>query len=707
VTDTRTPDAPDIPVGGPNQPLNAPNHPTAHSLIGTEIVDHEDRITALEGLTPPSEGAQGPPGPQGPAGATGPQGDQGVTGAQGPPGPSGAQGATGAQGPTGPQGQTGGPGPQGPAGVNGNNGVDGAPGPPGSTGATGAQGPQGIPGGTGPQGLPGPPGEQGVIGPPGPIGPVGPDGPPGPVGPLGDQGPIGPEGPQGIAGPEGPEGPLGPQGPEGPPGADGTATVIVGSFGVSRTPDELPTDGLIPPDWDAPGVPGHQMIIGEALVYTVDESVYIYITTATDPTGWAHIGIVVGPAGPQGPEGPAGPQGPQGDGGAQGPQGPQGPQGGATRIIYAFGAVRTPADLPANGYIPINWDGPGRPAVPFQTQLGESMLYNQGDPAGPGYGDVWLFVQVPVPWTNLGLLQGPEGQQGPPGLDGADGAEGPQGPQGPQGVEGATGPQGIQGPQGDQGNPGQSTIIVGAFGNLRTPADLPTDGYIPVDWDGVGHPAVEHQMVVGESLTYSLAAPTDPQYQHVFSFLDFGGVTGWSDIGQVTGPVGPPGLTGPQGPTGAQGPQGPTGATGATGPQGATGPSGAQTTLRNRGGVLLAAGHLYRVARFGQHSMLRVTFSGNYSEGSQIVQVLVSYRTVGSVGYASVQVVHNLIHGVKLFDYCYVGTLPAYTLLVRALANNVTVTLATEAILLTSAAGAPDDLADAGSGGNNYGGVGL
>jgi hypothetical protein len=828
---TRTPDAPNIPVGGPNDRLNAPNHSAAHSLIGTEIVDHEDRLVALEGLVPPAEGAQGPPGPTGPPGATGPQGDQGVTGSQGPAGPSGAPGAAGPAGPAGPQGQTGASGAAGPQGPQGSQGPPGANGTNGATGPPGAQGPQGTPGGTGPQGIPGPPGEIGPDGPPGPIGPQGPQGDQGLIGPPGgpgDQGPIGPEGPQGIDGPTGPDGPQGPEGPEGPQGADGTATVVVGSFGVSRTPDELPPDGLFPDDWDAAGIPGYQMVIGQALVYTVDESVWIYIGTTTDPTGWAHVGIVQGPPGPQGPQGPEGPQGPQGDGGAQGPVGPAGPQGGATRIVYAFGAVRIPADLPANGYIPAGWDGPGRPAVPFQTQLGESMLYNQGDPAGPGFGDVWLFLSVPpVPWTNIGPLQGddgiqgpqgpqgdqgdigPEGPEGPSGPEGPQGIDGPDGPAGPQGDEGPQGPQGIEGPTGPQGNAGQSTIIVGSFGNIRIPAELPSDGFIPQDWDGVGHPSIDHQMIVGESVTYSLAAPADPQYQHVFSFLDFGGVTGWSDIGQVTGPQGPPGNTGAQGPIGPQGPQGDTGPIGPSGDltsrvakvgdtmsgaltfttdgQGvgffgggsiykASGTGlvirqssgnqqlqvenndgstrravldansgvrkagdtmtgvlnmgaqfianlrdpnsnqdaatklyvdnrvgGGAGTLRNRGGVPLIVGNYYRIAGLGQNNSLRVTVSGNYSEGAQIVELLLTWRVSASTGYGGTTVVANRVVGNKLFDYACMGTNPAYTFYVRA-AVAATVTLGVEAINLTTAVGQPHDLSDAGNNpGTQYG----
>ena len=59
-----------------------------------------------------------------------------------------------------------------------------------------------------------------------------------------------------------------------------------------------------------------------------------------------------------------------------------------------------------------------------------------------------------------------------------------------------------------QGEMGVSSVIVGDFGAITVPADLPPDGLIPVDWDGPGNPAAAFQMEQGWSLYYD--KPTDP-----------------------------------------------------------------------------------------------------------------------------------------------------------------------------------------------------
>lgn len=132
----------------------------------------------------------------------------------------------------------------------------------------------------------------------------------------------------GMQGPEGPEGPGGIEGPEGAPGAPGTSTILIGQFGASKTPADLPPDGMIPVDWDSPGQPqiAHQMLVGESLIYqpinTVDllyGHLFSYTSVAILPSGWLDVGAVAGPPGPAGAQGPVGPQGPAG---AQGPAGP-------------------------------------------------------------------------------------------------------------------------------------------------------------------------------------------------------------------------------------------------------------------------------------------------------------------------------------------------------------------------------------------------
>lgn len=300
------------------------------------------------------------------------------------------------QGPVGPQGETG------PAGAQGPEGPTGPQGPTGQTGATGPAGP------TGPQGPIGPQGTTGEAGPTGPQGEVGPQGIQGPAGPQGTTGEIGPAGPTGPQGPKGDDGPVGPQGAQGQPGI---ACVIVGSFGASKTPNDLPANGLIPANWDGPGNPpaDYQMRPGESLIYTqVPKSnplyghVFEYVPDSVslfDLNNWVDLGDVVGPQGPIGPQGttgevgptgPAGPQGPKGDDGGVGPQGPQGVQG------------------------------------------------PKGDtgPVGPKGDDGPVGPQGPV---------GTAGPQGPAGKDGAQGSEGPAGP------KGDAGPQGLPGAQGDVG----------------------------------------------------------------------------------------------------------------------------------------------------------------------------------------------------------------------------------------------------------------
>jgi len=121
------------------------------------------------------------------------------------------------------------------------------------------------------------------------------------------------------------------------------------------------------------------------------------------------------------------------------------------------------------------------------------------------------------------------------------------------------GPVGPEGPIGPQGPMGISTVIVGNFGTQTTPADLPVDGLLPVDWDGPGDPAAPFQMEVGQSLYYdSATGPTDPIDGHLFQFVSTAvDPTGWIDIGLIQGPQGEQGIQGPEGPVGPEGPMGP------------------------------------------------------------------------------------------------------------------------------------------------------
>src|SRR6478609_3907188 len=220
-------------------------------------------------------------------------------------------------------------------------------GPQGPTGDSGPQGIQGIQGEKGDQGIQG---IQGIVGPKGDIGPQGEQGIQGDKGDTGDVGPQGVQGIQGVQGDTGAQGPTGDTGPKGDTGAPGQSSVIVGAFGTTKTPADLPPSGLIPKDWDSPGNPpaDFQMQHTQSLAYSLgptSDPLWGHIFTWTDTllrsTGWADTGSIVGPEGPQGIPGPLGPQGIQGPVGPQGVQGPQGIQGPAG------------ADAPANTYVPL------------------------------------------------------------------------------------------------------------------------------------------------------------------------------------------------------------------------------------------------------------------------------------------------------------------------------------------------------------------
>ena len=184
-----------------------------------------------------------------------------------------------------------------------------------------------------------------------------------------------------------------------------------------------------------------------------------------------------------GPEGPAGPIGPEG------PVGPPGPEGRVTQIVGEFGAIRTPDELPIDGLIPVDWDGPGRPPSELQVEIGQSLAHVDGR----------IFALTGEAWLDLGTIVGPigprgpqgeigpSGPQGPPGSAGAQGAAGPAGaqgpigpsgaqggagPAGPQGSAGPAGPQGPAGAKGDQGDQGEQ----GEIGPVGPPsfADAPS-----------------------------------------------------------------------------------------------------------------------------------------------------------------------------------------------------------------------------------------
>ena len=215
---------------------------------------------------------------------------------------------------------------------------------------------------------------EGAQGPIGPEGPQGAQGVQGIKGDKGDQGAVGPVGQTGNDGPQGIAGPIGPEGPQGDRGPAGEAATIVGSFGASKTPADLPPDGLIPANWDSVGNPpqNEQLTIGQALLYTevpktnpLYGHVFSYVGTDFDPQGWVDAGDIVGPQGPQGDTGPQGPagnngtdgqQGPKGDQGIQGNQGPQGVQG-PQGPAGTDATVSAASVISALGYTPASNEG--------------------------------------------------------------------------------------------------------------------------------------------------------------------------------------------------------------------------------------------------------------------------------------------------------------------------------------------------------------
>ena len=263
----------------------------------------------------------------------------------------------------------------------------------------------------------------------------------------------------------------------------------------------------------------------------------------------------------------------------------------ATEIILSFGVSKTPADLPTNGYIPVNWDATGSPFYAVQFSQGQSAVYRPANTADPLYNHVYVYVStntIAAGWIDIGTVAGPPGPQGeigpigPIGPQGPVGEQGPTGQTGPLGPVGPTGPQGptgAQGAKGDTGPAGQSIKIVGAFGVSKTPADLPSNGFIPANWDSPGNPANDIQLAPSQCLIYTDVPQSDPLYGHLYEYVGTGtgfDANGWIDLGDIQGPAGSTGPQGPQGIQGATGPQGPAGTDGATGQQGPQGNPGAK-----------------------------------------------------------------------------------------------------------------------------------
>jgi hypothetical protein len=209
---------------------------------------------------------------------------------------------------------------------------------------------------------------------------------------------------------------------------------------------------------------------------------------------------VAGVPGVQGPQGPPGPQGPAGTpGGPPGPiggEGPMGPPGENALWMGEFGDETDPSMLPPDGFVRVNFDGPGRPPQDTQLRPGMGLMYNRD-------GHFWTFtgeLVTPAGWIDGGRIQGEKGDTGDPGgPQGEQGEQGETGPQGEQGIQGIPGPAGPQGPEGPRGIPGfaDAPIDISAYGRmaeawvpvLRTTGGTLTGGLVgtTANFSGVVH----------------------------------------------------------------------------------------------------------------------------------------------------------------------------------------------------------------------------
>jgi hypothetical protein len=118
---------------------------------------------------------------------------------------------------------------------------------------------------------------------------------------------------------------------------------------------------------------------------------------------------------------------------------------------------RTPSELPANGFIPKDFDGPNDPPVDVQLSPRDALIYN-GTQEPTYTGCLFAFTGNPGlefdGWINAGRIVGPKGDKGDTGAQGPTGAQGDQGIPGAPGEKGDPGAQGPVGPQGPQGPEG-------------------------------------------------------------------------------------------------------------------------------------------------------------------------------------------------------------------------------------------------------------
>ena len=201
-------------------------------------------------------------------------------GVRGPPGPDGPVGPPGAQGDRGPDRRPRRPGlgrRRGPARDHPDPKVRSARSATAARKASKAhRAPTATPGPPGPPGRSGPAGADSTV--PGPPGADGADGLDGAEGPPGPQGDVGFQGAQGVAGPPGVDGQQGP-------------SVLI-RYMTARNQADLPLDGVIPPNFDATGVPSVPVVIerGQGVIDVSNQPgrafhVYVFVRRRDAATG--------------------------------------------------------------------------------------------------------------------------------------------------------------------------------------------------------------------------------------------------------------------------------------------------------------------------------------------------------------------------------------------------------------------------------------
>jgi len=414
----------------------------------------------------------------------------------------------------------------------------------------------------------------------------------------GGGGVTGPTGPAGPIGPTGEPGVPGARGATGPTGADASALVYQGAV---PTADNLPatgnTDGdtfvaldtgrlwvyKSPASFDALGAPvagwanvapasagvtgptGPTGATGKGVLYkgqvpsesdlpktgnvsgdsyTTEDTHVLYVWDGLrwNDEGTVTIGVT-GATGPTGADGKQGLRGVTGEQGIQGETGPAGPAGQTANLKGEF-HNRVPSDLPADGLIPKDFDGPNDPPVAIQFQVKDALLYT-GTTDAAHTGCVYVFegtggLEV-AGWINAGRIVGPTGATGPQGVAGVDG----QTIVGPTGSTGATGATGVTGEAGTiavglttTGAPGTSANVV----NTGTAFDAVFNFTIP---QGVAGPTGATG-VTGTAATISVGTTTTGNPGTNANVVNAGSsAAALFNFTIPQGPTGPTGSTGP------------------------------------------------------------------------------------------------------------------------------------------------------------------